>query len=42
MAKVGFRDLDGWLKAAIIVTWIMAGMTALSFLAGFIVGLLGL
>lgn len=39
--KVKFSDLSDGLKAAIIVTWVMAGLTALSFIAGFIAGYLG-
>jgi len=38
---IKFKDLSGWLKASVIITWIVGGIYALSFLAGFITGLLG-
>jgi len=30
--KIHFSDLDGWLKAAIIITYIIAGIYGLSIL----------
>ena len=33
---VKFKDLSGWLKAAIVAVWIMGGFYALAFLVGFI------
>lgn len=38
--KVHFRDLDGGLKTIVVISWIMAGLYILSFLIGFIVGVL--
>lgn len=39
--KVHFRDLSGWLKTIIIISWIIAGLWTLSFLVGFIIGSVG-
>lgn len=40
--KIKFENLSGWLKATVVVTWVLFGITALSFLVGFVIGLLGL
>jgi hypothetical protein len=37
--KIKFKDLSGWLKAAIIITWIMGGVFGFTFLVGFLIGL---
>jgi hypothetical protein len=42
MDKIKFKDLSGWLKAAIIVSWYNLGYYIFWFLIGFIEGLLGL
>jgi len=33
---VKFKDLSGWLQAAVVFVWIMAGVYGLSFIVGFI------
>ena len=38
MSKVTFADLSGWLKAATVITFVIAGFYALAFLVGFIYG----
>ena len=38
--KVHFSDLDGGLKTAIVVLWIMIGLWGLSFLVAFIIAML--
>jgi len=40
MEKVKFNNLSGWLKTAIVLTWIIIGIYGLSFLVGFIIGLI--
>lgn len=39
--KIGFRELSGWMKTAVILTWIMGGIFCLSFLVGFIAEIIG-
>ena len=31
-----FKDLSGWLKTAIVLSWVVGGLYALAFLIGFI------
>lgn len=40
MEKIKFKNLSGWLKAAVVCTWIVTGIYALSFIVGFIVGII--
>ena len=40
MEKTRFRDLSGWLKAAIIGGWVALGSFGISFIIGFFAGLL--
>lgn len=40
MEKTKFEDLSGWLKAAIVMSWILGGIFALTFIVEFIVVLL--
>jgi hypothetical protein len=40
--KIKFKDLSGWLKIAIILSWITGGYYLFWFLVGFIEGLLGI
>ena len=42
MTKIKYEDLSGWLKFAIIISWICGGIVVLSFLLGFIEGILGI
>lgn len=39
--KVGFKDLNIWLKIPIILMWIWIGIFSVSFIVGFFVGILG-
>jgi hypothetical protein len=32
---IKFKDLSGWLKAAVIGSWIMSGICAVAFVVGF-------
>lgn len=36
MEKIRFKNLSGWLKTAIILSWIVGGFYAIAFLIGFI------
>jgi len=36
--EIRYKDLSDWLKAAIVVTWIMAGISLIAFIIGFIQG----
>jgi len=36
MTEIKFRDLSAWLKALVIMGWIMAGTYAFYFFVGFI------
>lgn len=38
--KIRFSDLSGWLKTAVIGTWIIIVLYAIVFLTGFIIGIL--
>lgn len=38
--KIRFKDLSGWLKTAIVSAWIVGGFAAITFLIGFIEGML--
>jgi hypothetical protein len=38
--KISFKDLSGWLKAFVIIGWTIFGLYALTFLIGFIQGML--
>lgn len=38
--KIKFRDLSGWLKFAVIISFVTAGLYAISFIQGFIIGFL--
>lgn len=40
--KVKYSDLSKPLKAVVIISWIVGGIFALSFLVGFIQGILGI
>jgi hypothetical protein len=35
-----FKDLSGWLKTAVIISWIAGGIMAFAFIVGFLEGLL--
>jgi hypothetical protein len=37
---VKFEDLSGWLKTAVIISWIAGGLMAFAFFVGFIEGIL--
>jgi hypothetical protein len=39
MTKIKFKDLSGWLKAAIVFAWISGSIFAFSFLVGLIQGI---
>jgi hypothetical protein len=39
--KIQFRNLSGWLKAIVIISWIMAVLYGISFLTGFFMALVG-
>jgi hypothetical protein len=39
--KVHYSDLDAGLQTIVVISWIMAAATVVSFLVGFIVGLIG-
>lgn len=39
--KIKFGDLNVWLKIAIILAWISGIITGITFLSGFLAGLLG-
>lgn len=39
--KVGFKDLDGFMKTTIVLAWITIGISIIGFLVGFIAGSLG-
>lgn len=36
--KVKYGDLSGWLKAIVIISWVIAVFTVISFVVGFIAG----
>ena len=36
--KIKFSDLSNWLKAIIILMWIVVGVNILAFVVGFIIG----
>ncbi len=36
--KVCFKDLSGWLKTIVVISWVIAVLWGLSFLIGFIQG----
>jgi len=36
--RVKFGDLSGWLKTAVVILWILAGLTVIDFIAGFLAG----
>ena len=36
--KIHFKDLDGGLKTIVVISWIIAGLNAIGFLVGFIIG----
>ena len=38
--KIGFSDLDGNLKTAIVFLWVIIGLYVITFLFGFIMGLI--
>lgn len=38
--KIGFKNLSGWLKTAIVLLWISIGLDVLFFLIGFFAVLL--
>lgn len=40
MEKINFKDLDVWVKIGIIGGWIALIMHAITFIVGFIIGLL--
>ena len=37
---IKWEDLSGWLKTAIVLTWILSGFYAIAFMIGFIAELL--
>lgn len=41
MEKVKFKDLSNWLKFGIIIGWFLGGYMVLSFIVGFLSGILG-
>jgi len=41
METIRFRNLSGWLKFAIILSWIMGSIYALAFIIGFAEGIAG-
>ena len=40
MEKIGFKNLNGWLKTLVILGWIYTAIFGISFLVGFIQELL--
>ena len=38
---IKYNDLSGWLKASVVISWIVGGIYALAFLAGFFWGAIG-
>ena len=38
--KIGFKDLNAWLKVLVVWGWIILGFYAIGFLLGFFEGLL--
>jgi hypothetical protein len=38
--KIEFNDLNGWLKVAVVGAYIVIGLYAIMFVAGFIQGVL--
>lgn len=40
--KISFKDLNGWLKTIVVISWIIAIIYGLVFLIGFFQGLLGI
>ena len=39
--KVGFKDLSGWVKVAVVAGWVNAGYFVAAFIVGLIEGLVG-
>jgi len=38
--EIKFKDLSGWLKTAVIISWISGGLMLFAFLIGFLEGIL--
>ena len=38
---IHYKDLSGWLKAIVVISWIMAGLYGVGFIVGFIAGMAG-
>ena len=36
-----YKDLSVWLKAIVVISWIMAGLYGVGFIVGFIAGMVG-
>ena len=40
MEKIRFKELSGWLKFAVVISFIMGAYMALLFLIGLVIGIL--
>ena len=40
--EIQFKDLSGWLKTAVIISWIAGGLMAVAFIVGFLEGILSI
>jgi len=40
MEQIKFKQLSGWLKSAVIISWICGGLLGCAFLVGFIQGII--